>query len=116
MGQNQYSVGRPYSSLPYTGCPSFAPHALLLRGTMYILWRQSEKALKDLSDVINTKDISNEVKIGCLLLGFVVVEVLLLGCFLLLRVVVLLGGLLLLLLGFVVVYCLLLLVFLYFLW
>lgn len=50
-----------------TGCVAFLPHALLLRGTMFILWRQSEKALKDLTDVTNSKDISTEMVINALI-------------------------------------------------
>lgn len=52
----------PPPFLVLTGNAVFVPHALLLRGSMYSLYRQDPKALKDLQDVINTKDLPNEVK------------------------------------------------------
>ena len=39
----------------------FVPHALLLRGTLYALWREDEKGLKDLQDVVNTPGIDRQV-------------------------------------------------------
>ena len=39
----------------------FLSHALLLRGTLYTLWREDEKALKDLQEVINTQGQNKEV-------------------------------------------------------
>lgn len=38
------------------------PHALLLRAMMYMLWRDNEKAQKDLTEVISTKRIAKEVR------------------------------------------------------
>ena len=39
----------------------FIPHALLLRGTLYALWREDDKALKDLQDLVNTQGQDKEV-------------------------------------------------------
>ena len=43
------------------GCLVFHPHALLMRGTFYILWRDTTKALLDLDAVINIGGVSNMV-------------------------------------------------------
>ena len=40
----------------------FVPHATLLRGTLYMLWRENEKALQDLEMVLNMQGVSEEVK------------------------------------------------------
>ncbi len=42
----------------------FVPHAQLLRGALNTLWRQSQKGLKDLQDVVNTQGLSKEVCTG----------------------------------------------------
>ncbi len=42
----------------------FVAHALLLRGALNSLWRQGQKALKDLQDVVNTQGLSKEVCVG----------------------------------------------------
>ena len=47
--------------LSASGAPVFRPHALLLRGAMYTLSRQDEKALQDFSAVVETKDLEKEV-------------------------------------------------------
>lgn len=39
----------------------FVPHALLLRGALYSLWREDEKGLKDLQSVINIQGLTNQV-------------------------------------------------------
>ena len=68
---------------PFTGCPLFVSHALLLRGTMYTLWRQPEAALKDFTQMINTEGVSTEVcgVWGCCEADVVWFEVVLcLGC------------------------------------
>ena len=39
----------------------FVPHALLLRGTLYSLWREDGKALKDLQEVVNTQEQDKQV-------------------------------------------------------
>ena len=41
----------------------FVPHALLLRGILYALWREDEKGLKDLQEVVNTQADNKEVRI-----------------------------------------------------
>ena len=43
------------------GCQVFRPHALLLRGTFYITWRDSRKALMDLDAVIGMAGVSKMV-------------------------------------------------------
>ena len=42
-------------------CPVFGPHALLLRGTFYVLWRDNTRALMDLDAVISTPGVSKKV-------------------------------------------------------
>ena len=44
-----------------TGTAVYVPHALLLRGSMYALFRQDSSALKDFQAVINTKDLFDQV-------------------------------------------------------
>ena len=39
----------------------YIPHALLLRGTLYSLWREDKKALKDLQEIVNTREQDKEV-------------------------------------------------------
>ena len=46
------------------GQAMFVPHALLLRGTLYALWREDEKALKDLQDLVNTHGGDKQVNSG----------------------------------------------------
>ena len=43
----------------------FHSHAYLLRGSMYIMWRMDEKALKDLQAVLDTEGLSKAVVTGC---------------------------------------------------
>ena len=45
----------------YLGQTVFVPHALLLRGTLYALWREDEKGLKDLQDLVNTSGVDKQV-------------------------------------------------------
>ena len=45
----------------HAGQAVFVPHALLLRGTLYALWREDEKGLKDLQDLINTAGVDKQV-------------------------------------------------------
>lgn len=40
----------------------FVPHARLLRGTLYALWREDEKGLKDLQEVVNTQGQDKNVR------------------------------------------------------
>ena len=40
----------------------FKVHALLLRGTLYALWRMESEALRDLQTVINTQGQPREVR------------------------------------------------------
>ena len=61
--QNRVASVVLYQVLSDTGSPVFLPHALLLRGTFYTMWRDNVKALKDLDAVIETEDIENEVTI-----------------------------------------------------
>ena len=39
----------------------FKDHALLLRGTLYALWRMENEALRDLQEVVNAQGLPNEV-------------------------------------------------------
>lgn len=39
----------------------FKPHALLLRGSLYGLWRQEDEAVNDLQAVIATSDLQVQV-------------------------------------------------------
>ncbi len=48
-------------SFSHSGNAVFVAHALLLRGALNSLWRQGQKALKDLQDVVNTQGLSKEV-------------------------------------------------------
>ena len=41
----------------------FVPHALLLRGTLYAMWREDEKGLKDLQDLVNTSGVDKQVDV-----------------------------------------------------
>jgi len=50
-----------YQDVLGTGCSVFLPHALLLRGTFYSLWRDNAKAQKDLDAVIETEGVEKEV-------------------------------------------------------
>ena len=51
-------------TLLIAGDPVFVPHALLLRATMYALWRQDELALVDYEAVINFPGLEPQVCIG----------------------------------------------------
>ena len=49
-------------TVTYTGHAVFKKHALLLRGTLYALWRMENDALKDLQEVVNTQGLPPEVR------------------------------------------------------
>ena len=45
----------------YLGHDVFKPHALLLRGSLYCLWRQDQAALTDLKAVLDVPGLKSEV-------------------------------------------------------
>ena len=45
----------------FLGHAVFVPHALLLRGILYSLWREDEKGLKDLRDLVTRQGIEKKV-------------------------------------------------------
>ena len=49
------------TSIGCVGHSMYIPHALLLRGTLYSLWREDKKALKDLQEIVNTREQDKEV-------------------------------------------------------
>lgn len=49
------------TSLVYLGHDVFKPHALLLRGSLYCLWRLDQAALTDLKAVLDVPGLKSEV-------------------------------------------------------
>ena len=47
--------------LVYSGHEVFKSHALLLRGSLYALWRMENESLRDLQDLINTQALPKQV-------------------------------------------------------
>ena len=62
MGKCRYFISVALSIIYlHVGQAVFVPHALLLRGTLYALWREDEKGLKDLQDLVNTTGVDKQV-------------------------------------------------------
>ena len=51
-------------NLVYLGHDIFKPHALLLRGSLYCLWRQDQASVTDLKAVLDVPGLKSEVLIN----------------------------------------------------
>lgn len=52
----------PWDVALFPGHAVFVPHAMLLRGTLHCLWREDEKALKDLRDLVTRQGVEKKVQ------------------------------------------------------